>query len=84
VLVSWAEIKDPRNVPYAQKVYFSQMHKLVYIPVSEHLLFAKVIHPPDRCGVSRSWLNSMLITQVHLVLRTIKGLSKMCSFLTSQ
>jgi hypothetical protein len=24
-LVSWAEIKDPRNVPYAQEAYFSQM-----------------------------------------------------------
>jgi hypothetical protein len=25
VLVSWDEIKDPRNVPYAQKAYFSQI-----------------------------------------------------------
>ena len=26
----------------------------VYIPVSEHFSFAKIIHPPDRCGISRS------------------------------
>uniref|UniRef100_A0A673WL90 Cohesin subunit SA n=1 Tax=Salmo trutta TaxID=8032 RepID=A0A673WL90_SALTR len=27
---------------------------LVYIPVSDHFSFAKIIHPPDRCGISRS------------------------------
>jgi hypothetical protein len=30
------------------------------------------ISPPDRCGTSRSRLNSMIITQAHLVLGTIK------------
>ena len=58
------------------------VHKFVYIPVSEHFSFAKMIHPPDRCGISRSWLNSMITTQVHLVLGTIKSHSKMCSFVT--
>ena len=57
-------------------------HKFVYIPVHEYFFFAKIIHPPDRCGISRSWLNSMIITQVHLVLGTIKGNSKMCSCVT--
>ena len=52
---------------------------LQYIPVSEHFSFTKTIHPPDRCGISRSRLNSMIITQVHIVLGTIKGHSKMCS-----
>ena len=58
------------------------VYKFVYIPVSEHFSFVKIIHPPDRCGISRSWLNSMIITQVNLVLETMKGHSKMCSFVT--
>jgi hypothetical protein len=58
------------------------MHKFAYIPVSESFSIAKIIHPPDRWGISRSWLNRMIITQVHLVLGTIKGHSKMCSFVT--
>ena len=50
--------------------------------VGAHFSFAKIIHPPDRCGISRSWLNSVIITQVHVGLGTIKGHSKMCSFVT--
>jgi hypothetical protein len=51
------------------------MHKnlCVDIPVSERFSFAKIILPPDRFGISRSGLNSMIVTQVHLVLETIKG-----------
>jgi hypothetical protein len=75
--VSWAEIKEPRNVPY---VFPSNVvHKLVYTTVSEHFPFAKIIHPPDRCGISRSLLNSMIITQV---LGTIKDHSIICNFFT--
>jgi hypothetical protein len=74
---SWAEIKDHRNVPYAQKAYFSKM-LCTYLFTS---LFVS-ISLPDRCGISRRWLNSILITQVHLVLGTIKGQSTMCSFVT--
>ena len=63
----WAEIKDSRNVLCAQKPYFSNfVQKLVYIPVGEHFYFAEIIHPPDSCGISRSGLNGMSITQVHL------------------
>jgi hypothetical protein len=58
------------------------MQKFVYIHASDYFSFAKTIHPPDRCGISRSLLNSMIITQVHLVLGTIKGHSKMCSVVT--
>jgi hypothetical protein len=54
------------------------VHKFVYIPVSEHFSFAKIIHPLDSCGISRSWLNSMIITQVHLVLGTMKGHTTQC------
>ena len=82
LVVSWAEMKDPRNCSYAQKASFSQMlctNLFTSLLVS---IFAKIIHPPDRCGISRSWLNSMVITQVHIVLGTIKGHSKMCSFVT--
>ncbi len=32
------------------------------------------------CGISRCWLDSMIIAQVCLRLATIKGHSKMCSF----
>ena len=48
------------------------MQKMCYIPFSEHFSFAKIFHPLDRCGISISWLNSMVITQVHLVLGTIQ------------
>ncbi|KAK6302694.1 hypothetical protein J4Q44_G00270490 [Coregonus suidteri] len=30
------------------------VHKSVNILVSEHFSFAKIIHPPDRCGILRS------------------------------
>jgi hypothetical protein len=70
--ISWN--KRSRNVPYAKKNTFLSyfVHKCVYISVSEHFSFAMIIHPPDRCGISRSWLHSMLITQVHLVQATQK------------
>ena len=51
-------------------------------PVSQHFSFAKIIYPPDRCCISTKRLNSMIITQVHLVLGT-KYHSKM-SFVTTQ
>ena len=41
--------------------------------------FTKIIHQPDSCVISRSLLNSMIFTQVNLVLGTIKGHSKMCN-----
>lgn len=48
--------------------------------VSENFSFAKLTHPPHRCGRSRYWLNCMITAQVCL-LPTIKGCSKMCSFI---
>ncbi len=56
------------------------VHKSVLNCVSEHFSFAEIIHPPHRCGISRCWLDSMIIAQVCLRLATIKGHSKMCSF----
>ncbi len=38
------------------------------------------MHPPHRCGISRCWLDSMIIAQVCLRLAKIKGHTKMCSF----
>ena len=73
--MSWN--KYPQNFPRLFHKHF--VYEFVYIPVSEYLSFAKIIHPP---GISRSWLNNMIITQVPLVLGTIKGHSKMCSFVT--
>ena len=66
--VSWAKITN-KNCSVLTKSWFlsNVIHQLVYLPVSEHFSFAKIIHSPDRCGISRSWLNTMIITQVHLV-----------------
>ncbi len=47
------------------------------ICVSEHFSFAKIIHPPHRCGISRCWLERIIIAQVCLRLATIKCQSKM-------
>ena len=70
--VSWAEIKDSRNFPYAQQACFSQNLCTIFFAslLVSILSFVKIIYPPDRCGISRSWLNSVIITQVHLVLGT--------------
>ena len=80
--MSWNKISQKCSI-HTKNVFLSNVaHKFVYIPVSENFYFAKIIYPPDRCGISRSWLNSVIITQVHLVLGTIKGHSKMSSFVT--
>ncbi len=50
--------------------------------VSEHFSFAEIIHPPHRCGISRRWLDRMIIAQMFLRLATIKGHSKMQFFIT--
>jgi hypothetical protein len=33
--------------------------KIIDIPVCEHFSFVKIIHPPDRCGISRSWITAL-------------------------
>jgi hypothetical protein len=52
--VSWAEIKIPINVLFAQKALSNVVNQFVYIHVNEHFAFAKIIHPPDRWGISGS------------------------------
>ena len=81
--MSWNK-KIPEMFHAHKKTYFSKMlcTHLFTSHVSVHLSFAKRIHKPDSCGISRSWFNSMIITQVHLVLGTKKGPFKMCSFVT--
>ena len=81
-LMSWNKRSHKFSLRTKSLFLSDFVHKFVYIPVSEHFSFAKIIHPPDRCSISRSWLNSMIITHVYLVLGTIKGHSKMCSFVT--
>ena len=74
--MSWNK-RSPKLSICTKSLFLSDfVHKFVYITVSEHFSFAKIIHPTDRCGISRSWLNSRIITQVHFVLGTIKGHSK--------
>ncbi len=66
---------------YTKGLFLSNIvHKSVLIRVSEHFSFAKIIHPPHSCGISRCWLDSMIIAQVCRRLATRKGHSKMCSF----
>ena len=80
--MSWNKRSQKMSI-HTKSLFLSNFdHKFVYIPVSEHFSFANIIHPPDRCDISKSCLNSIIITQVHLVLGTIKGHSKMCSFVT--
>ena len=76
----WSHVSSHKCSICTKSLFLSNFgHKFIYIPVSEPFSFAKIIHPPDRCGIAR---NSMIITQVHLVLGTIKGHFKMCSFVT--
>ena len=46
------------------------MHTFVYIPVSEHFSFAKIIHPPDK---------SNQIIFIYIALRTSADISKCCT-----
>ncbi len=64
----------------SQKAYFSQILLTnLSKSVSEHFSFAGIIHPPHRCGISKCWLDGMIIAQVCLRLATTKGHSRMCS-----
>ncbi len=45
-----------------------------------HFSFDEITHPPHRYGLSGCWLDTTIIAQVSLA--TIKGHSKMCSFIT--
>ncbi len=72
---SWAELKYLRLFLWTQKAYFSQ---ILFTNLSKSVLVNEIIHPSHRCGISRCWLNSMIIVQVYLRLATIKDHSKMC------
>ncbi len=85
---SWVDIKKSKAFStYTTGIFLSNFVHKVVKSVSVHTSplirrSAKIIHPPDRCGISRCWLNGMISTQVCLGLVTIKGHSKMCSFIT--
>ena len=52
--MSWNKISQKCSI-CTKFIFLSNfVHTFVYIPVSEHFSFAKIIHPPDRCGISRS------------------------------
>ncbi len=71
--MSWTQRSNTFSM-YTKGLFLSNIvHKSVEICVSEHLSFAEIIHPPHRCGISRCWLDSMIIAQVCLRLATIKG-----------
>ncbi len=73
---SWAELKDRRRFLWTQKAYFSQ---ILFTNLSKSVLVNEIIHPPHRCGISRSWLDSMIIAQMCLRLATIKDHSTVLS-----
>ncbi len=80
--MSWTKISKIFSM-YTKGLFLSNIvHKSALIGVSEHFSFAEIIHPPHRCGITRYWLDSMIIAQVCLRLGRIKGNSKMCSFIT--
>ena len=56
--MSWN--KRSQNLSIGTKKTSTFVHNFVYIPVSEHFSFVKIIHPSDSCGISRSWLSSTL------------------------
>ena len=71
-LMSWRQRSKTFSI-YTKDPFFSNIvHKSVLICVSER--------PPHRCGISRCWLDGMIIAQVWLRLATIEGHSEMCSF----
>jgi hypothetical protein len=57
-------------------------HKFVHIPVSEHFSFAKIINPPNRCGISRSWFKQYDHYTCAPCAGGNKRPLKMCSFVT--
>ena len=61
--MSWKKISQTFLIRTKSLFLSNVVYKFVYIPVCEHFSFPKIIHPPDRCGTSRSWLNSIIITQ---------------------
>ncbi len=66
---------------FVQNNYFCQiLVQNLFKCVRQHFSFARIIHPPDGCGTSRWWLNSMIVAQVYLGMVTINCHSKMCSF----
>jgi hypothetical protein len=74
--ISWNKRSQKMSI-HTKSFFLSKfVRKFVFIPFSEHFSFAKIIHIPGRCCISRSWLNSMVITHVHLVLETKKATLK--------
>ena len=51
--ISWNK-RSQKCSMCTKSLFFSNcVHKFVYIPVSEHFSFAKIIHPPDRYGQAK-------------------------------
>jgi hypothetical protein len=74
-----AEIK--RSVRTNSVFLSNVVHTFVYIPVSEHFSFAKIIHPPDRCGIKKLNKQHDHYTGAPCAGGTLKGHTK-CYVLT--
>lgn len=75
--MSWINKSKPKA--HFSQILFTHQSKS---RISEHLSYAEIIHPLYRCGISRCRLNTMIMAQTCFRLATIKGHSKMCSFIT--
>jgi hypothetical protein len=69
--VSWAEIKDPRNVPHARKAYFSQIlwHIKKLIQQHDHYTGAGDIKRPQTTATKCAVLSHNRMPQMSQVLR---------------
>ncbi len=79
--MSWTQRSKTFSM-YTKGLFLSILLKICLNLCWWLLLFAETIHPPHMCGTSRCWLDSVIIAQAYLRLATIKGHSKMCSFIT--
>ncbi len=76
--MSWTQRSQTFSM-YTKCLFLSNISKSVLVSTSP---LPRIIHPPHRCGISRCWLDSIIIAQVCPGLATIKDHSKMCSFIT--
>ena len=62
--MSWSKTCETSSV-HTKGLFLSKFgYKFVEICVSENFSFGEIIHPPDRCGIQRCWLNCRITAQV--------------------
>ena len=64
--MSWNKISQKCSKHTRSLVLSNVVHTFVHIPDIEHFSFDKIIHPTDRCGISKIWLNSISLHRCTL------------------